>query len=239
MNPTSARKAPARAHAQRRSREVRTEQILKTARDLFGERGYDGATVAEIAKRVGVVEGLVFKYFPTKRQLMLEVLGFWYEEMFGDYTRELADLEHPRDRLRYLVWRHICTVRDYPRLCGLMFREVVSSEHDYRDTPLYQLNRRYTKMLVDTLKAGADAGDFRNDLPPQLVRSLVYGGIQHETSSYVASFIVRKPSRSTAAHGPATLDVDRLADQITALLCEGLQPAMSNAGTPAPTEIRA
>lgn len=234
MNSTA--KSPARAHAQRRSREVRTEQILQTARQLFGERGYEAATVAEIARRVGVVEGLVFKYFPTKRRLMLEVLGYWYEEMFGDYTRQLGTIEQPRDQLHYLVWRHLCAVRDYPRLCGLMFREVVSSEHDYRDTPLYQLNRRYTQLLVDTLKAGAAAGVFRNDLPPQLVRSLVYGGIQHETSHYVANFIAPHPRRET---GPVPLDVDTLADQITTLLCEGLQPPASEAGAQAPTEIRA
>ncbi|HEU0196794.1 MAG TPA: TetR/AcrR family transcriptional regulator [Nevskiaceae bacterium] len=225
----AARKPATRTHATRQARGDRVEQILKTARDLFGEHGFERTTVADIAAHIGVVEGLVFKYFPTKRKLLLAVLGYWYDGLFGDYTRELEAFAGPRERLHYLIWRHLCTVRDYPRLCGLMFREVLSAEHDYRGSPLHALNRRYTKLLVDTLQAGAVAGEFRTDIPPQLVRSLVYGGIEHQTSSYVASFIRHKSS--TADTPRKTPDVDQLADQITSLLCDGLHPHLATAAS--------
>lgn len=228
------RQAPAaRTHAKRRSREAREEQILDVARSLFSERGFEGTAVAEIAQRVGVVEGLIYKYFPTKRMLLLKTLGYWYDGMFGDYTRELSDFSHCRERLRYLIWRHLCTVRDYPRLCALMFREVMSAEHDYRGSELHALNQRYTALLVETLKSGIEAGEFRADLPPELVRSLVYGGVQHESGTYVASFITRSGRSGRHKAKPLHLDTEKLADQITALLCEGLcrnRAAASEAG---------
>ncbi|MDN5874851.1 MAG: TetR/AcrR family transcriptional regulator [Sinobacteraceae bacterium] len=213
--------AKARQHAPRRSREAREEQILAVSRDLFSQHGFEGTAVAEIARHVGVVEGLVYKYFPTKRTLLLKTLEYWYDGMFGDYTRELSDFPGYRDRLRYLIWRHLCTVRDSPRLCALMFHEVMSAEHDYRGSALHALNQRYTQLLMDTLQAGVEAGEFRSDLPTGLVRSLVYGGIQHESSTYVASFITRRPR--TRAAKPLRLDTETLADQITTLLCEGLR----------------
>lgn len=219
-----------RTSATRSRREVRVEQILQAARDLFGAQGYDTTTTAQIAAQVGVVEGLIYKYFPTKRALLLQVLGYWYDDMFGDYTRELAYFPTARKRLHYLIWRHLCTVRDYPRLCGLMFREVLSAEHDYRGSPLHAMNRRYTQLLVDTVEAGMASGEFRADLPPRLVRSLVYGGIEHQTSRYLSSFIA--PHGQAAASGSApTLDVGLLADQITNLLCDGLTPRAAAGST--------
>jgi AcrR family transcriptional regulator len=45
------------------------DTIRETARRLFGERGFDSVTVAEVAQAAGVSEGTVFNYFPTKEDL--------------------------------------------------------------------------------------------------------------------------------------------------------------------------
>ncbi|TAJ53358.1 MAG: TetR/AcrR family transcriptional regulator [Nevskiaceae bacterium] len=198
---------PPRVHAPRLAREQRVDEILLAARELFCEKGYETTAVAEIALKLGVVEGTIYKYFATKRELLLKVLEYWYEEMFGDYARDLAGQSSHRARLHLLIWRHLRSVRDFPRLCRLMFREV-QSEHDYRGTLLHDLNRRYTQLLVDVIEAGVAGGEFRADLPAPLLRSLVYGGIEHHSWNYVC--------------GRGALDIDSLAEQLTSLVCEGI-----------------
>lgn len=203
-----ANRKSARTHATRLSREQRVDEILASARAVFCEKGYEATSVAEIAARIGVVEGLVYKYFPSKRDLLHRMLEHWYEELFGDCTRELAAVTDPRARLHLLVWRHLRAVRDDPQLCRLMFREV-REEPNYRGSELHARNRCYTQFLVDVIEEGQRAGAFRTEVPARLLRDLVYGGIEHVTWNYLCS------------RGP--LDIDTTADQITALLCEGLQ----------------
>jgi TetR/AcrR family transcriptional regulator len=53
----------------------RERDIIRAAMDLLGERGVDGATTAEIAKRAGVTERTLFRYFPSKRDLVRRVLA--------------------------------------------------------------------------------------------------------------------------------------------------------------------
>ena len=53
---------PVGKHTPRRMR--RAQEILDAARDIFLEKGFGGASVAEIAAKVGVVEGLVYSYYP-------------------------------------------------------------------------------------------------------------------------------------------------------------------------------
>src|SRR5215467_14990065 len=48
--------------------------IIDAAVALIGERGIDGATTAGIAKRAGVTEKTLFRYFPSKRDLVRRVL---------------------------------------------------------------------------------------------------------------------------------------------------------------------
>jgi AcrR family transcriptional regulator len=200
-------RAPTRKPAPRLGREQRVDEILRAARDVFCDKGFDATAVAEIAARMGVVEGTIYKYFASKRELLLKVLEHWYEEMFGDYARDLAGVTDPRQRLRLLIWRHLRSIREFPLLCRLMFREV-RSEQDYHGSALHARNREYTQLLVDVLQGGIDAGVFREDLPLALLRDLIYGGIEHASWNYVC--------------GRFDLDIDLTAEQLTRLVCEGV-----------------
>lgn len=198
-----------RKPAQRLARADRIETILDTARAVFCERGYDHTAVAEIAGRIGVVEGTIYKYFDTKRDLLLKVLEHWYEQMFGDYNRDLAGVRGTHARLRLLIWRHLRSVRDYPQLCRLMFREVRPGP-DYRESSIRAANQRYTQFLTQVLQDGIGAGELREDLNLALLRDMVYGGIEHHAWVYMN------------APDDRQLAIDRLADQITNLLWDGM-----------------
>lgn len=197
-----------RKRAERRAREDRVDDILSAAVAVFVEKGYESTAVSEIAARIGVVEGTIYKYFESKRELLLRVLEHWYEQMFGDYAKDLAGLSGAHQRVRFLVWRHLRTVKEQPQLCKLMFREF-RGEVDYRGSELHAMNRRYTQFLVDALQEGVQSGEFRRDIPLSLLRDLVYGGIEHHAWSYLC--------------GRGDLDIDRLTDQLMTLLCQGIE----------------
>lgn len=188
-------------------REQRISEILHVAREVFCERGYEATAVAEIAARLGVVEGTIYKYFETKRELLLKMLANWYDELFGDFSRELSGIVGARDRFRYAVWRHLCTIRDYPQLCRLIFSEV-RSHSDYRGSDLHRMNSRYASLFSSVVADGVKSGEFRKGVPPALIRDLVLGGVEHHAWNYL--------------YGHGRIDVERLADQITSTLCDGL-----------------
>lgn len=190
----------------RMAREQRVDEILDAARDVFCKKGYENAAVSEIAARMGLVEANVYKYFGSKRELLLKVLDNWYDEMFGDYARALEGIRGTRARLRLLVVRHLRSVKQNPLLCRLMFREV-RSEQDYPGSSLHTQNRRYTQLLVDVLKDGLAAGELRGDLSPALLRDMIYGGIEHHAWAYLC--------------GRGSLNPEGLADDIVALVLEG------------------
>jgi AcrR family transcriptional regulator len=58
----------------RMSAEGRREQILTGAWSLFAQKGFRGTTTREIAKRLGISEALMFKYFPTKAALYRAII---------------------------------------------------------------------------------------------------------------------------------------------------------------------
>lgn len=191
----------------RRPREERKSEIVDIAAEVFCERGYERAAMAEIASRLQVVEGTIYKHFETKRALLSRVLERWYERIHADTAAQLAGISGDRQRLRYLVWRHLRALADDPKMCRLIFSEV-RSEPTYLQSELHRLNKRYTEMLTAVLRTGAKNGSFRKSLPLPLVRDLIYGGIEHHVWGYL--------------YGGSSLHPDQLADQIVELLCAGI-----------------
>jgi len=203
-----ARAVAARATARTRlPRAVRMREILQTASTVFCERGFEDTAVGEIARRLGVVEGTIYKYFGSKRELLQKTLAYWHDELFVDFSRELAAVSGARNRLHYVIWRHLCTVRDYPRVCGLIFSEG-RSRADYRNSELHRLNRRYSSLLTGVVDEGIRSGEFHASASPALIRDLIFGGVEHYAWRHL--------------HGHGSLDVDTLAAQLIATLSAGL-----------------
>ena len=82
----------------RMSAEGRREQILEGAWNLFAQKGFRGTTTREIAKRLGISEALMFKYFPTKAALYRAIIQKRMngsEEMI--FPKEAIDSQNDRE----------------------------------------------------------------------------------------------------------------------------------------------
>ena len=58
----------------------RRREILDTAMDLFAEKGLEGVSMRDIARRMGTAPGLVYHYFDSKRKLLDEAMERYVEE---------------------------------------------------------------------------------------------------------------------------------------------------------------
>lgn len=77
------------------------EQVLSAAREAFVERGYEGATLSNIAGRVGVSAAALLRHAPTKRDLFIACMGEGEPEaMPFEFLEQMNGSEDPRLVLR-------------------------------------------------------------------------------------------------------------------------------------------
>jgi AcrR family transcriptional regulator len=77
---------------------VAKDRLYAIAIRLIGERGYEATTLREIAREARVSVGLLYRYFPSKQAVILEL----YEELSVAYAREAASMPAGRWRDRFL-----------------------------------------------------------------------------------------------------------------------------------------
>lgn len=87
----------ARKRGRPRGRTVEGEaaraRLYETAIALIGERGYEAATLREVAARAGVSPGLLYRYFPSKRSVVLAL----YDSLSEEFSRQV---KMPRGKWR-------------------------------------------------------------------------------------------------------------------------------------------
>ena len=164
----------------RRRKSARRSEILAAAREVFATRPYDESSISDIATRAGCVEGTIYTYFRNKRELFDAVLESFFDALIEDITPRFASIHGTRDRLRFLVARHLQISLDDPGVATMIVRE--SRGHGaYFGSKLHALNRRYSRFLLQTLTDGVARGELRLDLDNALARDLLFGGLEHWT----------------------------------------------------------
>ncbi|RQR99943.1 TetR/AcrR family transcriptional regulator [Burkholderia sp. Bp8991] len=203
------RAEPSRAPAGRKSQQ-RVQDILRAGREVFAEKGYEHATAAEIAQRVGVSEATVFSYFRGKRELCARVIADWYDEIIAAFELGMPQDAPVQQQFAFIVRTHLrLMLVNGTGLCALVLSEGRAKQHALSDE-LTALQRRYTAPLMDVLARGQAAGQVRRDMPLSLLRSMVFGPIEHVLWDAIL--------------GHRKLDTETTATQLIDMLWAAVQP---------------
>jgi AcrR family transcriptional regulator len=187
----SAPKRTRRGHDRRRA-------ILQEAREVFTSKGYEHSSMAEIAARVGVVEGAIYKHFGSKRELMFEATGDFYAPLVTAAKAQLAGIRGTRNRLRFLIWGQLESLARFPGLCRLIVFEIRPHD-DYRGSVLHAIDAEVTGMLLEILEQARAAGELRAAVEPRLVCDVLFGAIEHIASKVLAERGELDPRAEAAA----------------------------------------
>lgn len=153
-------------------------KIAEALKRLLAEKEFGAITTAEIARTAGVTEGLIYKYFDDKRDLLHQVLAEYMESFLIRAEQDLKGTRGALNKLKKLVWTHLnmyATDRVFARI--MVFE--VRNYPDYFRSNAYQIVKRYGRALEEILEEGVRAGEIRGDISASMMRQLILGGIEH------------------------------------------------------------
>lgn len=102
----------------------RRDLILEAAAQVFADRGYREATMAGIGAAAGVTAGLLYEHFPSKSDLLVEVLERQDSALFAAIGGAVADAPAAAEaRLRAGIEAFFSFVEDHPVAWRLLFRD--------------------------------------------------------------------------------------------------------------------
>ena len=146
----------------------RKRQLLAHAKNLFVTLGYHDTTTEKIAKAAGVSEPVLYRHFPSKKALFLEVLHEIREATLERWRAETAGLADPLAKLHAIADLYLGTTREHALEFRIMHRTLVETDDEEVVALLRSFYLDSEALLAQVIREGQQAGVFRRSLDPRV-----------------------------------------------------------------------
>jgi AcrR family transcriptional regulator len=181
------------------------ERVVDVAVAVFLERGYDGASMGDIARAAGLGKSSLYHHVAGKEDLLGRGLRRALDALFAALEETSAANGPAVDRLRTMIRRTIEIMCDRLAEVALLLRVRGNTE-----TERWVLERRreFDRTMTSIVTEAIADGDVRPDLEPALVTRLVFGMSNSVVEWY-------KPLGAVSP--------DQIVDHVTAIVFDGLE----------------
>lgn len=140
-------------------------RLYETAIGLIATRGWQGTTLRDVAREAGVSVGLLYRYFPSKRAIVLAL----YDDLSAEYAARAARMPPGRwgDRFLHALKASIAVLRPHRDALAALVPILVGDADDGLFAPSTAFSRvRVQRVFADAVAGATDAP------PPRLTAAL-------------------------------------------------------------------
>ncbi len=182
--------------------------VLDHAATLFRQHGYAAVSMRDIAAACGIKAGSLYYHFPSKEQIVTEVLNTGVGTVFDQARRCVADLPpgaRLADRMRAAIGAHLHALLELDDYTGANIR-IFGHVPERVRTATLDSRRLYESWWRSLLAQGEAEGAFAPNTDLRLLRLFLLGAMNW----------------SLEWHHPGSSDIETLADRLTAMALHGV-----------------
>ncbi|GBF39864.1 TetR/AcrR family transcriptional regulator [Leptospira johnsonii] len=179
--------------------EARREQILEAALDVFSEKGYHEAGIADIAGKLNIGHGTCYRYFKNKldilHALVDRILLGLLEVVRKESPEKSNSIEEYRNQIKNIGWELFQLFSKDPRQAKIVFFEAMALDETVKRKVQLGIDKsaRLTELY---LKNGVKKGFLRKELDTriasQAVNAMMFEGIRINLSFKVDSKFAKR-----------------------------------------------
>ena len=152
--------------------DVRKNELILAAEELFRESGYDETSVSGIVKKVGVAQGTFYYYFKSKDDVLNAVIDYYIDQYAAGLEKLLSDQSlSPVQKIQMIandaLGMHICDRK---------FVDFLHSEENLVTHQKFMVKsfNQMIPLLTKIVEQGITAGAFHVEYPEEMVEMVVY-----------------------------------------------------------------
>lgn len=151
--------------------QIRINEILDAADQLFFTRGYQATTISDIAKKVGVAQGMLYYYFKSKEEVLEKLLERHTASLLAEIQKIHSLASAPPEKIALTV-SAILAMAGYKD--GLLLSMIYDVQNLHiKDKLFRQLELQLSPWLLKLIGEGSATHDFRVSHPPTAVEYIL------------------------------------------------------------------
>ncbi|MBC2716729.1 MAG: TetR/AcrR family transcriptional regulator [Desulfobacteraceae bacterium] len=158
--------------------EARKSKILEAATKIFSEKGFQDATISEIAKAAGASDAFVYEYFSTKENLLFSIPREHMQKLFENIEFHLKLIRGAVNKLHATLYMQLIYYSEHPEFTAVLLL-ILKHNRKFINTDAHKEIRDYLKIVDRCLKEGVESGEIYADIDPYYLRATLIGSLEH------------------------------------------------------------
>jgi AcrR family transcriptional regulator len=146
--------------------------LVDVAVRVFLDRGYDRASMGDVARAAGLGKSSLYHHVAGKEELLERALRRALDGLFASLDEPAVTNGTPSGRLAVVIRRTVEIMCDRPAEVALLLRVRGNTEIERW---AMQRRREFDRVVTALVEDAVDTGELRRDLDPALVTRLVFG----------------------------------------------------------------
>ncbi|WP_199431440.1 TetR/AcrR family transcriptional regulator [Qaidamihabitans albus] len=148
------------------------ESLLRVAVKLFNERGYDGTSMEDLARKLGITKSAIYHHVPSKQELLRLAVDRALDGLFGVVAEAEAVDGSAVQQLEHLVRGSVEVLVEQLPFVTLLLR--VRGNTKVERAALAR-RREFDRIVADLVARAERDGDIRPDVDPAVTARLLFG----------------------------------------------------------------
>jgi AcrR family transcriptional regulator len=151
---------------------ISRDLILESAAQVFCKKGYNGATMSDIAKAVGLQKPTLYHHFGSKQEILAELLDRAMTIVTENMAQVMQQDFPPDEKIKIAMRTYLQVLCEQPDLSSVLLLEYRSLEKDLYKRHIHNRDK-FEKMWRDLVKQGVDSGQLRSESVSMTVWALL------------------------------------------------------------------
>lgn len=140
---------------------IRRAQIKKAVLDIISEEGLHSISARNVAKRVGITDGAIFRHFKSKREIIKSIMTDVETELIEDLRSIVDSADGAEDRLYRFLYTHITYLVEHRGIAVLLFSEAAHLNFKQLRNQLRSILTEQKSMISKIIRDGVKEGTWR------------------------------------------------------------------------------
>ena len=167
-----------------KKKNLRKQQILQAAVEVFGNSNFQSAGISEIAQKANVAEGTIYQYFKNKEDLFFSIPAQKTEAFCEELDLHIEGIHDAYNKLGKLTWYYLYFFKTNPAYARILMLEM-RVNRSFFESGTFDRVKVFNDKVLEIIKQGQEESFIRSDVDGCVIREMLLGFLEHRVTRWL------------------------------------------------------
>lgn len=162
----------------------RQKQIINASIDLIAEKSIQALTIKNIAKKIELTEGAIYRHFSSKNDILLGILQSFQGTALKTLKESCASDIPALEQIESIFTRNVHYFSKKPAVTAVIFSESIFQNDTSLSQEVFKLLEMHEKALNCIIERGQKRDEIRNDISEKELIRIIIGSIRYTVTKW-------------------------------------------------------